>query len=73
MSQPLPVCITKVHVSLCVCVRLSSRGIFYQGYYCSRCGTGAHKECLEVITICKISRYFLLFLCCTFWHADVKC
>ncbi|XP_050949972.1 guanine nucleotide exchange factor VAV2 isoform X2 [Labeo rohita] len=31
------------------------RGIFYQGYYCSRCGTGAHKECLEIITICKIS------------------
>ncbi|KAF3848838.1 hypothetical protein F7725_015335 [Dissostichus mawsoni] len=31
------------------------KGIFYQGYYCSRCGTGAHKECLEVITICKIS------------------
>ncbi|MGH0141521.1 UNVERIFIED_CONTAM: hypothetical protein FKN15_074171 [Acipenser sinensis] len=30
-------------------------GIFYQGYYCSKCGTGAHKECLEVITICKIS------------------
>uniref|UniRef100_A0A8C2XRF7 Vav guanine nucleotide exchange factor 2 n=1 Tax=Cyclopterus lumpus TaxID=8103 RepID=A0A8C2XRF7_CYCLU len=29
--------------------------IFYQGYYCSHCGTGAHKECLEVITICKIS------------------
>ncbi|XP_067231691.1 guanine nucleotide exchange factor VAV2 isoform X2 [Chanodichthys erythropterus] len=31
------------------------RGIFYQGYYCPRCGTGAHKECLEIITICKIS------------------
>uniref|UniRef100_A0A8C7XSD1 Vav 2 guanine nucleotide exchange factor n=1 Tax=Oryzias sinensis TaxID=183150 RepID=A0A8C7XSD1_9TELE len=30
------------------------RGIFYQGYYCTRCGTGAHKECLEVVTICKI-------------------
>uniref|UniRef100_A0A8C2XH88 Vav guanine nucleotide exchange factor 2 n=1 Tax=Cyclopterus lumpus TaxID=8103 RepID=A0A8C2XH88_CYCLU len=32
------------------------RAIFYQGYYCSHCGTGAHKECLEVITICKISK-----------------
>lgn len=42
-----------------VCMCVSSRGIFYQGYYCSRCGTGAHKECLEVITICKISRCFL--------------
>ncbi|XP_065100277.1 guanine nucleotide exchange factor VAV2 isoform X2 [Paramisgurnus dabryanus] len=31
------------------------RGIFYQGYYCSRCGAGVHKECLELITICKIS------------------
>lgn len=46
-------------VCVCVCMCLSSRGIFYQGYYCSRCGTGAHKECLEVITICKISRCFL--------------
>uniref|UniRef100_A0A3B3DV12 Vav 2 guanine nucleotide exchange factor n=1 Tax=Oryzias melastigma TaxID=30732 RepID=A0A3B3DV12_ORYME len=35
------------------------RGIFYQGYYCSRCGTGAHKECLEVITICKINPHDL--------------
>uniref|UniRef100_A0A674ASA3 Vav guanine nucleotide exchange factor 2 n=1 Tax=Salmo trutta TaxID=8032 RepID=A0A674ASA3_SALTR len=33
----------------------ANQGIFYQGYYCSRCGTGAHKECLECITICKIS------------------
>ncbi|KAJ8372967.1 hypothetical protein AAFF_G00272480 [Aldrovandia affinis] len=30
-------------------------GIFYQGYYCPKCGTGAHKECLEVVSICKIS------------------
>lgn len=57
MSETLPVCITDVCVCLFVCV--SPRGIFYQGYYCSRCGTGAHKECLEVITICKISRCFL--------------
>lgn len=35
------------------------RGIFYQGYYCSRCGTGAHKECLEIITICKINPHDL--------------
>lgn len=25
---------------------LSSRGIFNQGYLCSKCGVGAHKECL---------------------------
>uniref|UniRef100_A0A7N6B7Q0 Vav 2 guanine nucleotide exchange factor n=1 Tax=Anabas testudineus TaxID=64144 RepID=A0A7N6B7Q0_ANATE len=40
----------------CRACKMLLRGIFYQGYYCSRCGTGAHKECLEVITICKISR-----------------
>uniref|UniRef100_A0A8C9RV08 Vav guanine nucleotide exchange factor 2 n=1 Tax=Scleropages formosus TaxID=113540 RepID=A0A8C9RV08_SCLFO len=37
----------------CRACKMLLRGIFYQGYYCSRCGTGAHKECLEVITICK--------------------
>uniref|UniRef100_A0A671V8E6 Vav guanine nucleotide exchange factor 2 n=1 Tax=Sparus aurata TaxID=8175 RepID=A0A671V8E6_SPAAU len=44
----------------CRACKMLLRGIFYQGYYCSRCGTGAHKECLEVITICKISRADLL-------------
>ncbi|MFT7817638.1 guanine nucleotide exchange factor VAV2-like isoform X6 [Arapaima gigas] len=39
----------------CRACKMLLRGIFYQGYYCSRCGTGAHKECLEVITICRIS------------------
>ncbi|MEQ2204316.1 Guanine nucleotide exchange factor vav2, partial [Xenoophorus captivus] len=39
----------------CRVCKMLLRGIFYQGYYCSRCGTGAHKECLEVITICKIN------------------
>uniref|UniRef100_I3K5N7 Vav guanine nucleotide exchange factor 2 n=1 Tax=Oreochromis niloticus TaxID=8128 RepID=I3K5N7_ORENI len=39
----------------CRACKMLLRGIFYQGYFCSRCGTGAHKECLEVITICKIS------------------
>uniref|UniRef100_A0A8C4GM30 Guanine nucleotide exchange factor VAV2 n=1 Tax=Dicentrarchus labrax TaxID=13489 RepID=A0A8C4GM30_DICLA len=38
----------------CRACKMLLRGIFYQGYYCSHCGTGAHKECLEVITICKI-------------------
>ncbi|KAG7269360.1 hypothetical protein CRUP_008821 [Coryphaenoides rupestris] len=38
----------------CRACKMLLRGIFYQGYYCARCGTGAHKECLEVITICKI-------------------
>uniref|UniRef100_A0A3P8RC35 Vav 2 guanine nucleotide exchange factor n=1 Tax=Astatotilapia calliptera TaxID=8154 RepID=A0A3P8RC35_ASTCA len=40
----------------CRACKMLLRGIFYQGYYCSRCGTGAHKECLEVITICKIKQ-----------------
>nr|XP_023674464.1 guanine nucleotide exchange factor VAV2-like isoform X9 [Paramormyrops kingsleyae] len=39
----------------CRACKMLLRGIFYQGYYCSRCGTGAHKECLEVITICRIN------------------
>uniref|UniRef100_A0A674AR99 Vav guanine nucleotide exchange factor 2 n=1 Tax=Salmo trutta TaxID=8032 RepID=A0A674AR99_SALTR len=45
----------------CRACKMLLRGIFYQGYYCSRCGTGAHKECLECITICKISSmHFIL-------------
>ncbi|KAG5834716.1 hypothetical protein ANANG_G00264540 [Anguilla anguilla] len=43
----------------CRACKMLLRGIFYQGYYCSRCGTGAHKECLEVITICKINPHDL--------------
>ncbi|XP_064873577.1 guanine nucleotide exchange factor VAV2 isoform X11 [Oncorhynchus nerka] len=39
----------------CRACKMLLRGIFYQGYYCSHCGTGAHKECLECITICKIN------------------
>uniref|UniRef100_A0AAY4AGL3 Vav 2 guanine nucleotide exchange factor n=1 Tax=Denticeps clupeoides TaxID=299321 RepID=A0AAY4AGL3_9TELE len=39
----------------CRACKMLLRGIFYQGYYCPRCGTGAHKECLEIITICRIS------------------
>ncbi|XP_077089002.1 guanine nucleotide exchange factor VAV2 isoform X4 [Siphateles boraxobius] len=39
----------------CRACKMLLRGVFYQGYYCPRCGTGVHKECLEVITICKIS------------------
>ena len=31
------------------------RGTFYQGYLCTTCGVGAHKECLEVTPPCKIS------------------
>uniref|UniRef100_A0AAQ4QHH3 Vav guanine nucleotide exchange factor 2 n=1 Tax=Gasterosteus aculeatus aculeatus TaxID=481459 RepID=A0AAQ4QHH3_GASAC len=51
----------------CRACKMLLRGIFYQGYYCSRCGTGAHKECLEVITICKISE------CLIFHHVIGLC
>uniref|UniRef100_A0A665V7Y6 Vav 2 guanine nucleotide exchange factor n=1 Tax=Echeneis naucrates TaxID=173247 RepID=A0A665V7Y6_ECHNA len=57
--QEVNLCLRRFLFALLVCVS-SPRGIFYQGYYCSRCGTGAHKECLEVITICKISRCLLM-------------
>ncbi|XP_016894058.1 guanine nucleotide exchange factor VAV2 isoform X15 [Cynoglossus semilaevis] len=43
----------------CRACKMLLRGIFYQGYFCARCGTGAHKECLEVITICKINPHDL--------------
>ncbi|XP_046724217.1 guanine nucleotide exchange factor VAV2 [Silurus meridionalis] len=43
----------------CRACKMLLRGIFYQGYFCSRCGTGAHKECLEVITICRINPHDL--------------
>uniref|UniRef100_A0A8C9RJB9 Vav guanine nucleotide exchange factor 2 n=1 Tax=Scleropages formosus TaxID=113540 RepID=A0A8C9RJB9_SCLFO len=39
----------------CRACKMLLRGIFYQGYYCAKCGIGAHKECLEIISICKIS------------------
>ncbi|XP_048858515.1 guanine nucleotide exchange factor VAV2-like isoform X2 [Brienomyrus brachyistius] len=39
----------------CRACKMLLRGIFYQGYYCAKCGIGAHKECLEVVSICKIS------------------
>uniref|UniRef100_A0A8C2J3S6 Vav 2 guanine nucleotide exchange factor n=1 Tax=Cyprinus carpio TaxID=7962 RepID=A0A8C2J3S6_CYPCA len=47
----------------CRACKMLLRGIFYQGYYCSQCGTGVHKECLEVITICKISESLNRKLC----------
>lgn len=43
----------------CRVCKMLLRGIFYQGYYCAHCGTGAHKECLEVVTICKINPHDL--------------
>ncbi|XP_069788134.1 guanine nucleotide exchange factor VAV2 isoform X2 [Narcine bancroftii] len=39
----------------CKACRMLLRGIFYQGYTCSKCGAGAHKECLETAAQCKLS------------------
>ncbi|XP_021117433.1 guanine nucleotide exchange factor VAV2 isoform X3 [Heterocephalus glaber] len=39
----------------CKACRMFLRGTFYQGYLCTRCGVGAHKECLEVMPPCKIT------------------
>ncbi|KAG8509446.1 Guanine nucleotide exchange factor VAV2, partial [Galemys pyrenaicus] len=41
----------------CRACRMFLRGTFYQGYLCTRCGVGAHKECLEVTPPCTISEY----------------
>ncbi|XP_031746380.1 guanine nucleotide exchange factor VAV2 isoform X5 [Xenopus tropicalis] len=38
----------------CKACKMFLRGTFYQGYFCSRCGVGVHKECLETIHACKI-------------------
>ncbi|PIN98045.1 hypothetical protein AB205_0112300, partial [Aquarana catesbeiana] len=38
----------------CKACKMFLRGTFYQGYYCSKCGVGVHKECLETINACKM-------------------
>ncbi|XP_072431021.1 guanine nucleotide exchange factor VAV3 isoform X2 [Chiloscyllium punctatum] len=40
-------------VTYCSACRMLLRGIFYQGYLCTRCGAGAHKECLGRVGICS--------------------
>ncbi|XP_030062110.1 LOW QUALITY PROTEIN: guanine nucleotide exchange factor VAV3 [Microcaecilia unicolor] len=37
---------TFARVTSCKVCQMLLRGTFYQGYLCSKCGTGAHKECL---------------------------
>ncbi|XP_074250640.1 guanine nucleotide exchange factor VAV2 isoform X5 [Saimiri boliviensis] len=39
----------------CKACKMFLRGTFYQGYLCTKCGVGAHKECLEVMPPCKIT------------------
>ncbi|XP_075690714.1 guanine nucleotide exchange factor VAV2 isoform X6 [Rhinoderma darwinii] len=38
----------------CKACKMFLRGTFYQGYYCTKCGVGVHKECLEKIHACRI-------------------
>ncbi|XP_077140941.1 guanine nucleotide exchange factor VAV2 isoform X4 [Ranitomeya variabilis] len=38
----------------CKACKMFLRGIFYQGYYCTKCSVGVHKECLEKISPCRI-------------------
>uniref|UniRef100_A0A7M4FKX6 Vav guanine nucleotide exchange factor 3 n=1 Tax=Crocodylus porosus TaxID=8502 RepID=A0A7M4FKX6_CROPO len=39
-------------VTSCKVCRMLLRGTFYQGYLCSKCGAGAHKECLGRLDNC---------------------
>uniref|UniRef100_A0A671NBG4 Guanine nucleotide exchange factor VAV3-like n=1 Tax=Sinocyclocheilus anshuiensis TaxID=1608454 RepID=A0A671NBG4_9TELE len=36
----------------CSSCEMLLRGVFYQGYRCSKCGAGAHKECLGRVDVC---------------------
>ncbi|KAM4641367.1 guanine nucleotide exchange factor VAV3 isoform 2-T2 [Discoglossus pictus] len=44
---------TFTKVTSCRVCQMLLRGTFYQGYLCSRCGTGAHKECLGRVESCS--------------------
>uniref|UniRef100_A0A672LF67 Vav guanine nucleotide exchange factor 3 n=1 Tax=Sinocyclocheilus grahami TaxID=75366 RepID=A0A672LF67_SINGR len=39
----------------CSSCKMLLRGVFYQGYRCSKCGAGAHKECLGRVDVCVSS------------------
>ncbi|XP_041127021.1 guanine nucleotide exchange factor VAV3-like isoform X1 [Polyodon spathula] len=39
-------------ITSCSSCHMLLRGIFYQGYLCSKCGSGAHKECLGRLETC---------------------
>ncbi|XP_030630575.1 guanine nucleotide exchange factor VAV3b [Chanos chanos] len=39
-------------ITTCCSCNMLLRGIFNQGYYCPKCGAGAHKECLGRIGVC---------------------
>ncbi|XP_063796184.1 guanine nucleotide exchange factor VAV3 isoform X3 [Pseudophryne corroboree] len=39
-------------VTSCNVCQMLLRGTFFQGYFCPKCGTGAHKECLGRVETC---------------------
>uniref|UniRef100_A0AAY5EIN8 Vav guanine nucleotide exchange factor 3 n=1 Tax=Electrophorus electricus TaxID=8005 RepID=A0AAY5EIN8_ELEEL len=39
-------------ITACSSCKMLLRGIFNQGYQCSKCGEGAHKECLGRVAMC---------------------
>ncbi|XP_047666695.1 guanine nucleotide exchange factor VAV3 isoform X2 [Tachysurus fulvidraco] len=39
-------------ITACSSCKMLLRGIFNQGYQCSKCGEGAHKECLARVLLC---------------------
>ncbi|XP_039340896.1 guanine nucleotide exchange factor VAV3 isoform X1 [Mauremys reevesii] len=43
---------TFTRVTSCKVCQMLLRGTFYQGYLCSKCGAGAHKECLGRLDNC---------------------
>uniref|UniRef100_A0A8C0H0M8 Vav guanine nucleotide exchange factor 3 n=1 Tax=Chelonoidis abingdonii TaxID=106734 RepID=A0A8C0H0M8_CHEAB len=43
---------TFIRVTSCKVCQMLLRGTFYQGYLCSKCGAGAHKECLGRLDNC---------------------
>uniref|UniRef100_A0A8C1ZKI7 Vav guanine nucleotide exchange factor 1 n=1 Tax=Cyprinus carpio TaxID=7962 RepID=A0A8C1ZKI7_CYPCA len=44
----------------CKACQMLLRGIFYQGYRCSRCKMAAHKECLGRVPACKHTSHSVL-------------
>uniref|UniRef100_A0A4W3IXW5 Vav guanine nucleotide exchange factor 2 n=1 Tax=Callorhinchus milii TaxID=7868 RepID=A0A4W3IXW5_CALMI len=46
----------------CKACTMLLRGIFYQGYICSKCGAEAHKECLETTAQCMAFVIFVLIV-----------
>uniref|UniRef100_W5MMP0 Vav 3 guanine nucleotide exchange factor b n=1 Tax=Lepisosteus oculatus TaxID=7918 RepID=W5MMP0_LEPOC len=47
-------------ITSCSSCHMLLRGTFYQGYLCSKCGAGAHKECLGRIDSCGKTNSVLL-------------